>query len=125
MENLASSSNTPGTEAAGDLLKRIAIDPASDERYPDGTVLIPADSPDASALISGAVANRRPLALVFPDGADVVYKPPENQGLSLLLVVALLWMADWLRRRRKEPTFVPREWVAEFHEAKREPQPVA
>ena len=124
MENLAHSSNTPGTDAAADLLTRIAVDPAHDESYPDGTVLIPADSPDASTLIAGAIAGRQPIALVFPDGSDVLYRPPDNHGLSLLLVLGLLWLADRLRRRHNEPTFVPREWVSEFHAA-RQPQPVA
>ena len=124
MENLARSSNTPATEAAGDLLTRIAIDPENDGRYPDGTVLIPADSPDASTLISQAIDERRPMALVLPDGSDVVYRPPDNHGLSLLIVLGLLWLADRLRRRDGEQTFVPRAWVSEFHAA-REPQPVA
>jgi len=124
MENLAHSINTPATEAAADLLTRIAVDPANDESYPDGTVLIPADSPDASTLIAGAIAGRKPIALVFPDGSDVLYRPPDNHGLSLALVLGLLWLADRLRRRPNEPTFVPREWVSEFHAA-RLPQPVA
>ena len=46
MENLARTTNTPATGAAVDLLPRIAIDPANDDRYPDGTMLIPADSAD-------------------------------------------------------------------------------
>ncbi len=37
MEKLARSKNTPGTDAAFDLLSEIAVDPDSDERYPDGT----------------------------------------------------------------------------------------
>jgi hypothetical protein len=125
MENLARNSNTPATEAAAELLKRIAVDPGSDERYPDQTVLIPADSPHASTLMVRAVAERRPMAVVFPDGSDVVSRPPENHGLSLLVVVGLLWVADRLRRRHTEPTFVPRAWVTEFHAAARGPQAVA
>lgn len=61
MEKPAQSKNTPGTDAAFDLLGEIAIDPASDGRYPDGTVLIPADSPDASVLMSRAIERRRPI----------------------------------------------------------------
>jgi hypothetical protein len=124
MENLAHSTNTPATEAAADLLTRIAIDPASDERYPDGTVLIPADSRDASVLISRAIGEHRPIALVFPDGSDVVARPPEGHGLVLLLVAGLLRVAELLRHRRDQATFVPREWVTEFHAARsaREPQ---
>jgi len=115
MEKLARSQNTPGTDAAFDLLGKIAIDPDSDERYPDGTVLIPADSPDASSLMSGAINERKPIAIVFPDGSDVVARPPTASGVVLLAVVGLLWLADHIRRKRDRPTFVPREWVTEFH----------
>ena len=117
MEELAKSKNTPGTDAAFDLLNRVAVDPGTDERFPDGTVLIPADSPDASALMTQAVTERKPIAIVFPDGSDMLYRPPAADGLALILVVGLLWLADHLRRRRDRPTFVPREWVTEFHAA--------
>ena len=120
MESLARSKNTPGTDAAFDLLGRIAVDPKSDERYPNETVLIPADSPDTSALISRAIAERKPMALVFPDGSDVVARPPEITGAILLPLLAATWLADLLGRKRDHPTFVPREWVTEFHSARTE-----
>ena len=118
MENLARSKNTPGTDAAFDLLGQIAVDPESDERYPDGTVLIPADSRDASGLMSHAINERKPIAIVFPDGSDVVARPPAASGPALLVVIGLLWLADHIRRKRDRPTFVPREWVTEFHAAR-------
>jgi hypothetical protein len=124
MEDLAHSSNTPATHLAGDLLTNIALDPAYEERYPDGTLLIPADSPDTSILISRAIAERRPMALVFADGSDIVARPPENHGLALAVLLLLLGVADLLRRKRDAPAFVPREWVTEFHAA-RQPEPVA
>jgi hypothetical protein len=127
MENLALTANTPATNAAGDLLARVAIDPANDDRYPDGTVLIPADSADTSTLISRAIADRRPMALVFPDGSDIVARPPDNHGLGMLILVLLMGVAAFLQRKRDDATFVPREWVTEFHAAasRGEPQPVA
>lgn len=117
MEELGQSKNTPGTNAAFDLLGRVAVDPQSDERYPTGTVFIPADSPDASLLMSRAIDERKPIAIVFPDGSDVVARPPTATGAALLVVLGLLWLADHLRRKRDRPTFVPREWVTEFHAA--------
>ncbi|HUE25925.1 MAG TPA: hypothetical protein VMP89_04055, partial [Solirubrobacteraceae bacterium] len=75
MENLGRSSNTPATDAAFELLGRMVDEPGADERYPDRTVLIPSDSTDAAKLVHAAVAERRPLALVFPDGSDVLYRP--------------------------------------------------
>jgi hypothetical protein len=123
----AKNKNTPGTDAAFDLLRRVAVDPATDERFPDGTVLIPADSPDASTLVSRAISQRRPVAIVFPDGSDVLARPPSAHGVALAVVASLLWLADHLRRRRDRPTFVPREWVTEFHAADsdRDPRLVA
>ncbi len=126
MENLARSSNTPATDAAAALLTRIAIDPANDERYPDGTVLIPADSSDTSVLISRAIDERRPIALVFPDGSDIVARPPVGHGFALVLAIRLLAIAELFGHRRDRPSFVPREWVTEFHAARtaREPRAV-
>jgi hypothetical protein len=117
MEKLARSKNTPGTDAAFDLLSEIAVDPTSDERYPDGTVLIPADSPDASVSMARAIEKRRPIAIVFPDGSDVVARPPTASGPVLAVVVGLLWLAEHIRHKQDRPTFVPREWVTEFHAA--------
>ena len=80
--------------AAFDTLSRIAVDPESDERYPGGTVLIPADSPEASVLISRAINESRPITLVFPDGSDVVARPPDAKGLVLLVILGLVWLLD-------------------------------
>lgn len=82
MGKLALSKNTPGTDAAFDLLGQIAVDSDSAERYPDGTVLIPADSRDASGLMSRAIDERKPIAIVFPDGSDVVARPPALRSWS-------------------------------------------
>lgn len=117
MDKPARSRNTPGTDAAFDLLGKIALDPDSDERYPDGTVLIPADSPDASVSMSRAIKERRPIAIVFADGSDVVARPPTTSGPALLVVLGLLWLADHVRPKCDRATFVPREWVTEFHAA--------
>ena len=117
MERLAHTKNTPATDSSFELLSRIAVDSRSDERYPDGTVLVPADSPDASLVLSRAIRERRPIALVFSDGSDVVARPPEADGLALVIVISLMWIADLVARKRDRPTFVPREWVTEFHAA--------
>jgi hypothetical protein len=127
MEKLAVNSNTPATDAGFELLTQIAIDPANDERYPTGTVLIPSDAPHTSKGVARAIEERRPIALVFPDGSDLLMRPPASHGLALLLAVRLIAIAELLGARRDRPTFVPREWVTEFHAARdaREPQTVA
>lgn len=89
MEKLARSKNTPGTDAAFDLLGRVAVDSDADERYPNETALVPADSPNASKLMSRAVAERKPVAIVFADGSDVVWRPPAATGPALLLSTCL------------------------------------
>jgi hypothetical protein len=123
MEDLARSKNTPGTDASFDLLSRVAVGPEGHDRYPSGTLLIPSDSPDASALIAGATAERRPMAVVFPDGSDLVARPPRATGFIRYVVLAALSVADRASKRRDRPTFVPREWVTEFHAApKKEPE---
>jgi hypothetical protein len=81
MEKLAVNSNTPATDAGFELLTRIAVDPANDERYPTGTVLIPSDASHVSKGIARAIEERRPIALVFPDGSDIVARPPAGGGL--------------------------------------------
>jgi hypothetical protein len=77
--------------------------------------------------MSRAIDERKPVAIVFPDGSDVLARPPAAHGIALAVVVGLLWLADHLRRKRDRPTFVPREWVTEFHSASsnRNPQLVA
>lgn len=127
MEKLAVSSNTPATDAGFELLTRIAIDPVNDDRYPSGTVLIPSDSSHVSQGIARAIEERRPIALVFPDGSDIVARPPAGHGLALLLAVRLLAIVEVLGHKRDRPTFVPRQWVTEFHAARatRAPQSIA
>jgi len=127
MEKLAVNSNTPATDAAFKLLTQIAIDPANDERYPNRTILIPSDASHTSKGIASAIEERRPIALVFPDGSDLLMRPPAGHGLALLLAVRLIAIAELLGARRDRPSFVPREWVTEFHAAgdARDPQPVA
>ena len=126
MGELARGENTPATDAAFDTLTRIAVDEQSGERYPNGTVLIPADSPDVSALISRAIAEEKPITLVFPDGSDIVARPPDAKGVLLIAILALTWLLDRASKKRDRLTFVPREWVTEFHKAPegRQPEPV-
>lgn len=47
--------------------------------------------------------------------------------MVLIVLVTVLWLLDRASRKRDRPTFVPREWVTEFHAApsSREPELVA
>ena len=126
MDELARSKNTPGTDAAFDTLARIAVDAETDERYPSGTLIIPADSPDAAVLFSRATVEGKPITIVFPDGSDFVTRPPEAKGLRLAVILALAWMLHRASKKRDRPAYVPAHWVAEFHAApsEREAEPV-
>jgi hypothetical protein len=71
---LAAEVGVAGVDAA--LCEDIyAVDADRAERYPDGTVLIPADSPDAIVLLSRAIGGRRPVALVYPGGREIIAAP--------------------------------------------------
>ena len=117
VEKLDRSSNTPGTDAAFDLLGRIAVDPGTDKHYPNETVLIPADSPDASNLISQAVAAHRPLAIVYPDGREIVAAP---QGGALAFFEHLLTRRR-VSKHRQPAVPLPADYQVEI----RDRQPLA
>jgi hypothetical protein len=48
------------------------------DRYPNRSCFLPADGPDHSSLASAALAEGRPVVLVFPGGEEVVIEPGEN-----------------------------------------------
>lgn len=97
VKNPDDNKNTPGTDAAFDLLGQVAVDSETDKYYPNETVLIPADSPDASKLIAGAVAAHRPLVIVYPEDREIFAGP---RGGALAFVERLL-------TRHREPKHNP------------------
>jgi hypothetical protein len=74
-------------------------------------------------LISRAISEEKPMAIVFADGSDVVARPPAATGALLFVLLGLFFLADRIGRKRDRPTFVPREWVTEFHSARIEHEP--
>jgi hypothetical protein len=63
------------------------------DRYPEGTAFIAADQEHFGAALAEAVAEHRPLAIVYPDGREIVAAP---RGGTLAFFEALL-------TRRREP----------------------
>lgn len=114
---MTTTGNTPGLDAGFDLLGRMAVDDELRDRYPSSTLIIAADSPDLSAFVERAVAEKRPVAIVMPDGADVVWRPRDVTPLMGLVLLLGLWLVHRSEREKDRPTFVPRDWVAEFHRA--------
>lgn len=107
--------NTPGIDAGFDLLARIGTDDEVANRYPDGTVIVPSDAPNVAVLVQEAVAEERPVAIVMPDGSDMMWRPRDAAPwFGLLLIVGLL-LVRWSKKADDRPTFVPDGWVAEFH----------
>jgi len=58
---------------AGDIANERLIDAVLDpDRYPEGTTFIAADQDGFGSILAEAVAEHRPLAIVYPDGREIV-----------------------------------------------------
>jgi hypothetical protein len=90
MEELEHSKFTVAGEIANERLIEAAADP---DRYPEGTAFIAADQEGFGAILAEAVAEHRPLAIVYPDGREIVAAP---RGGALAFFEHLL-------TRRREP----------------------
>ena len=121
MKNPDDTKNTPGTDAAFDLLGRIAADPETDKHYPNETVLIPADAPDASKLIAEAVAAHRPLVIVYPEGREIFATP---RGGPLAFVERLL-TRHWAPKQNQLAIPLPADYQLELRDARRSSLPDA
>jgi hypothetical protein len=63
-------------------------------KHPEGTTLIATDQEGFGSILAEAVAEHRPLAIVYPDGREIVAAP---RGGVLAFFVHLL-----TRRRKPE-----------------------
>jgi len=92
MEELEHSKFTPAGKLANERLIEAVADP---DRYPEGTTFIAADQEGFASILAEAVAEHRPLAIVYPDGREIVAAP---RGGALAFFVHLL-----TRRRESKP----------------------
>jgi hypothetical protein len=61
---------------AGEIANERLIEAVADpDRYPEGTTFIAADHEGFGSILAETVANRRPLAIVYPDGREIVAAP--------------------------------------------------
>jgi hypothetical protein len=92
VEELAHSSETPAGRLATERLTAAALDP---DLYPNGTAFLAADAPDLPALMAENVAEGRPLAILYPNGHEVLVTPV--QGAFAVLVATVLGglLARW------------------------------
>jgi hypothetical protein len=98
MEELERSKFTPAGEIANERLIDAVLDP---DRYPEGTAFIAADQEGFGSILAEAVAEHRPLAIVYPDGREIVAAPRSG---------ALAFFEHLLTRRREvkqDPPAVP------------------
>jgi hypothetical protein len=98
MEELERSKFTAAGEIANERLIEAAADPG---RYPKGTAFIAADQEHFGAMLAEAVADHRPLAIVYPDGREIVAAP---RGGALAFVEHLL---ERRRGAREQQPSVP------------------
>jgi len=72
MEKLERTKFTRAGEIANERLIEAVLDP---DRYPEGTTFIAADQEGFGTALAEAVTEHRPLAIVYPDGREIVAAP--------------------------------------------------
>lgn len=84
MEKLERSKFTRAGEIANERLVEAVLDP---DRYPEGTTFIAADQEGFDSILAEAVEDHRPLAIIYPDGREIVAAP---RGGALAFIEHLL-----------------------------------
>jgi hypothetical protein len=116
MEELERSKFTAAGEFANERLIEAATEP---DRYPEGTAFIAADQGHFGALLAEAVAEHRPLVIVYPDGLEIVAAP---RGGALAFFEHLLTRRRRSKGEHHEPAVpLPADYQVEI----RDPQPLA
>jgi hypothetical protein len=116
MEELERSKFTAAGEFANERLIEAATEP---DRYPEGTAFIAADQEHFGAVLAEAVAEHRPLAIVYPDGREIVAAP---RGGALAFFEHLLTRRRESNGGHREPAVpLPADYQVEI----RDPLPVA
>lgn len=82
-EKLAHTPRASGLDAACELAAAMVLDDKVGDRYPNRTSLIPADSPDFGRILARDVREGNPIAIVFPNGCDVLLVPKPGRLASL------------------------------------------
>jgi len=72
MEKLERSKFTRAGEIANERLVEAVLDP---DRYPEGTTFIAADQEGFDSILTEALKDHRPLAIIYPDGREIVAAP--------------------------------------------------
>jgi hypothetical protein len=109
MEELRRSKFTAAGEIANERLIEAAIDA---DRYPAGTTFIAADQEGFGEALTEAVTQHRPLAIVYPDGREIVAAP---RGGALAFFEHLLTRRRESRTKYREPVVpLPADYQVEI-----------
>ena len=111
MEELGRSKFTAAGEIANERLIEAAGDP---DRYPAGTAFIAADQEGFGTVLAEAVAEHRPLAIVYPDGREIVAAP---RGGALAFFEHLLTRRREPKEKRSQPSVpLPADYQVEIRD---------
>jgi hypothetical protein len=72
VEKLKRSEFTRAGEVANERLIEAVLNP---DRYPEGTTFLATDQEGFGAALTEAVAEHGPLAIVYPDGHEIITRP--------------------------------------------------
>ena len=70
-----------------------------ESRYPNRTHFIDAQNPQQALLASGALFKGDPVAIIHPDGREVLFTPERAEGFVALAL--LLVLAAWIKFRER------------------------
>jgi hypothetical protein len=111
MEELEHSKFTPAGKIANKRLTEAATDP---DRYPEGTTFIAVDQEGFGAILAEAVAEHRPVAIIYPDGREILAAP---RGGALAFLEHLLIRRRELKGKRRGPAVpLPADYQVEIRD---------
>lgn len=96
MEKLERSEFTKAGELANERFISAVV---GGDRYPAQTAVIAADAPDFTDMLADSVRENRPVAVVYPNGLEVVAAPATG-ALALLGAALLQWALSRLGRAK-------------------------
>lgn len=89
-----------------------------DARYPNRTHFVDAQNPHQALLTSRALFSGDPVAVVYPDGREILFTPkPADRLASIILMAALFWIKLRERPSAGEPIQLPPRTEVEVRDA--------
>lgn len=76
-------------------------------RYPDRTHFISAENPDQGEMATKALFAGDPVAIVYPDGHELLMRPEHARGVAALFLGAAAFFLKHRRRREADAVQLP------------------